>query len=116
MTISRCSELLAILVKKPLRMIGRSKARLDHIEFGYIKEAKIEFQSGLRRRMCHGWANTCSNDTGVNVEAMTKGVDFFIDKPGKPWLYSVSVNLLSLWLFLPFFNQGFTGKDLAAGL
>ena len=28
MTISRCSKLLAMLVKNPFRMIGRSKARL----------------------------------------------------------------------------------------
>ena len=32
MTISRCSELLAMLVKKPLRLVGRSKARLERTE------------------------------------------------------------------------------------
>ena len=33
MTISRCSELLAMLVENPLRMIGRSKARLGWTSF-----------------------------------------------------------------------------------
>ena len=32
MTISRCSELLAMLLKKPLRLIGPSKARLKWTE------------------------------------------------------------------------------------
>ncbi len=39
MTISRCSELLAILVKKPLWMTGRSKARLGRMNFVYNIEA-----------------------------------------------------------------------------
>ena len=33
MTISRCSELRAMLVEIPLRMIGRSKARLGWADF-----------------------------------------------------------------------------------
>ena len=41
MTISRCSELLAMLVKNPLRMIGRSKARLGWT--GFVSNIETDF-------------------------------------------------------------------------
>ena len=41
MTISRCSELLAMLVKNPLRLIGRSKARLGWMGFVSSIETKL---------------------------------------------------------------------------
>lgn len=43
MTISRCSELLAILVEKPLRLIDRNTARLEGMRLTYNLEANFDF-------------------------------------------------------------------------
>ncbi len=70
MTISRCSELLAMLVKQPLWMIGRSKARLGRMDFKLTIETKLKStQDSVDVRVM---------DRRVyvpNVEAMTKCVD-----------------------------------------
>lgn len=71
MTISRCSELLAMLVKKPLWMIGRRKARLGRVSFCKIQKTRLEFtRDSVNVRLMDGRIYV------LNVEAVTKCVGF----------------------------------------
>ena len=71
MMISRCSELLAILVEKPLRVTGRNKARLGRT----ISANNIEMKFELPQVS----VNVCVMNRPMhvlNAEAMTKCVEF----------------------------------------
>ena len=70
MTISRCSELLVILVEKPLRVTGRNTARLERLRLTYNIETKCDSAQGS--------VNVCVMNRPMhvlNAEAMTKCVD-----------------------------------------
>ena len=71
MTISRCSELLAILVEKPLRVTCRNTARPEQMRLAYNTGTQFEFAQDS--------VDVCVMDRPMhvlNTEAMTKCVDF----------------------------------------
>ena len=71
MTISRCSDLLAMLVKKPLRLSGLSKARLERTESVSNMETELLLtQDFVDLHVMDG------QEYVLNIEAMTRCVYF----------------------------------------
>lgn len=97
MTISRCSELLAILVEKPLRVTCRNTARPERMRLTYNTGSQFEFAQDS--------VDVCVLDRPMhvlNTEAMTKCVDFSLSISRVNRGHSASVTVLSLRWFLPF--------------